>query len=425
MTAPAPAQESSPPPVPAAPRTRRRIGLWVGIPVIVLLLVAVIAVVVLVGGTAARDKGNQYLLDPQNYGATGTSVLASIIDDHGVQVTIVRGLADLRVTPKPDAHTTVVVSNTAVLRPDTAAAFADRVREADRIVLLSPSSGTLSLLDWPIDGDRDPGIVPPGDSVAAGCTAAGIDPGDVVTARSYGYRAFDAGPPAAGAHNCFRVGDAAQVAIAPDSLVGPDLVALNASMTTNEQIESFDNAGVSVRLLANTDRILWYIPQADDVASASEEQSILPRFIGPAFLLAFFVVVALALWRGRRFGPVATEPLPAVVRAIETTRSRGRLYRRAADASRTAAILRVHTLDRLSGYLGLPYDPGRAIDAIGAVPVDDPAVTTICDAVTTITGRDLGQVSALLAGPLPADDAGLLTFTTELTTLEKEVRRTP
>ncbi|MGW0038036.1 DUF4350 domain-containing protein [Gordonia sp. NPDC003376] len=410
----------------AAPRPRRRIGLWIGIPVIVVLLIAVIvAMIALVGGTAARDKGNHNLLDPENYGAPGTSALAAIIADHGVDVKIVRGLSDLRVTPRPDEHTTVVVSNTAVLRSDTAQAFDERVHGADRIVLLSPSTTTLSLLDWPIDGDRDPGIVPPGDSVTAGCSAPGIATDDAVTAQSYGYRAVDSGSSPADVHNCFRVGDAAQVAIAPAPLTGPDRVALNATMTTNEQLEQFDNAGVSVRLLASTDHILWYVPQADDVASASDEESILPRFVGPMFLLAFFVVVALALWRGRRFGPVATEPLPAVVRAIETTRSRGRLYRRAADASRTAAILRIHTLERIGGYLGLPYDPGRAISAIGAVPVDDPAVTTLCDAVATLTGYDPGQVSALLAGPLPTDDAGLLTFTTELTTLEKEVRRTP
>ena len=53
-------------------------------------------------------------------------------------------------------------------------------------------------------------------------------------------------------------------------------------------------------------------------------------------------VLLLALWKGRRIGPLVAEQLPVVVRASETVEGRGRLYRsrrasdRAADALRTA-----------------------------------------------------------------------------------------
>ena len=46
------------------------------------------------------------------------------------------------------------------------------------------------------------------------------------------------------------------------------------------------------------------------------------------------------LWRGRRFGPLAVEPLPVVVRASEATRGRARLYRRARAYGRATAALR-------------------------------------------------------------------------------------
>ena len=50
-------------------------------------------------------------------------------------------------------------------------------------------------------------------------------------------------------------------------------------------------------------------------------------------------------------------------------------------------------------------------------PVDD-----IVAAVSRATGRDLATVYALLAGPLPVDDDGLVAFATDLSTLEEEVR---
>ena len=49
-------------------------------------------------------------------------------------------------------------------------------------------------------------------------------------------------------------------------------------------------------------------------------------------------MVAVVVWRARRLGALATEPLPVVVRAVETTRSLGRLYRRAGDRGHAAAV---------------------------------------------------------------------------------------
>ncbi len=59
------------------------------------------------------------------------------------------------------------------------------------------------------------------------------------------------------------------------------------------------------------------------------------------------------LWRGRRLGPLATEPLPVVVKAIETTRSRGRLYRKSGDRAHAADALRSATRARAATRLRL------------------------------------------------------------------------
>ena len=125
--------------------------------------------------------------------------------------------------------------------------------------------------------------------------------------------------------------------------------------------------------------------------------------------------LGLVLWRGRRFGRLVPEPLPVVVRAVETTESRGRLYRRARDASRAGATLQQATRVRLADYLGLPR-PGPSISSRGA----DQALVS---AVSAATGRPVGEVGALLLGPPPTQDDHLLGLAAELAALEKEVRR--
>ena len=65
------------------------------------------------------------------------------------------------------------------------------------------------------------------------------------------------------------------------------------------------------------------------------------------------VVLLVALWKGRRPGPLVAEELPVVVRASETVEGRGRLYRSRRARDRAAAALRTATLQRLLPRLGL------------------------------------------------------------------------
>ena len=96
--------------------------------------------------------------------------------------------------------------------------------------------------------------------------------------------------------------------------------------------------------------------------AGQETPSVVPAWFGPAMLLLASAVVVLGIARGRRLGPVVTEPLPVVVRASETTTSRARLYRRSRDRARMTAILRTATTTRLRSALAA--DPGAPVEAL-------------------------------------------------------------
>jgi hypothetical protein len=120
-------------------------------------------------------------------------------------------------------------------------------------------------------------------------------------------------------------------------------------------------------------------------------------------------IALLALWQARRLGPVVAEPLPVVVRAAETVEGRARLYRRANARDRAADTLRDAALARLVPMVGLPR---------GAEPA------AVVSAVAARSGWPATEVSALLYGPAPGDDAALVRFADNLDRLEREVRRT-
>jgi hypothetical protein len=405
----------------AAPATthspaRGRTALWV---VIALVVVAVLTGLILVvggGGPAPTES-----LDPENPGTTGTAALAAVLDDHGVPVTVARGQRALLAEPRPGSGTTVVVGATEDLGENSARTFLDRVRGADRVIVVAPSWRGLELLGLPVVTSFSSGVT---DSVDARCTSPGVASDDVVLHDDLGYRVIDQNVRAT---SCFTTDDSSALIALPATSGRPEVVVINGAMLQNGDITRFDNAGVALRTFGRSDRILWYVPSIADIGPADDAgDSDIPRAVGPLILLAFFGLLALMFWRGRRFGPLVTEPLPVVVKAIETTQARGRMYHKARADSRSAGQLRVHTTDRLARHLGLPYDAAAATAALGtdhATP--DPRVSAIIGAAARASGRDPRQVYQLLAGALPQTPDDLLLFVTDLTALEKEVRRTP
>jgi len=182
------------------------------------------------------------------------------------------------------------------------------------------------------------------------------------------------------------------------------------SLITNGAILNADNAAIALRLFGATSRLVWYVPSTADIAASDgTSRSIAPAWFGPALVLATSAVLFLCLWRGRRLGPLVTEPLPVVVRAVETTESRGRMYRKARDRNRAMAVLQLATRRRLAAYLGLSAASGTS---------------NVAAAAAAVSGRSYHEVLDLLSSPATHDDSSLLERANTLTTLEKEVRRT-
>jgi hypothetical protein len=382
----------------AAPGRRRRRVFWI---VVFAIVIALVATAVTVGVRRAAHRGVP--LDPGNPGREGAQAVASVLDQRGVEVEVSRDQDSLLSAPAPGAGTTVVVTGTAALSEETARTMLDRVRGADRLVLVQPGRFVLNALGLPIDPS---GTVSPADGVRAGCSLDGLAADDTITPDGRTYSS--SGP---GVTACFLFsGDAQLVALAAAPGRPEVLVLGDAAVLRNSEITRLDNAGVAVRLLGRGERLLWYVPSPLDIASYdTTPTSEVPRAIGPLVLLAFLGLIVLMVWRGRRFGPLVVEPLPAVVKAIETTESRGRLYRKARDTGRAGQTLRARECRRLGSYLGLPA---------GAAP------TAVAREAAAAAGRDPAVITALLAGPPVQGEDALLALAHDLSELEKDVRRT-
>ncbi|MEU6073240.1 DUF4350 domain-containing protein [Micromonospora sp. NPDC047074] len=135
----------------------------------------------------------------------------------------------------------------------------------------------------------------------------------------------------------------------------------------------------------------------------------------PGWLWALLAQLALAalvaaLWRARRLGPPAPEPLPVTVRSTETVLGRARLYEKAGARDATARTLRAAALDRLLPRLHLP-------------PTAPPA--EVAAAVAARTGDDPRWADETLHGGAPATDEELLDLARALDRLTNAVAPQP
>jgi hypothetical protein len=181
------------------------------------------------------------------------------------------------------------------------------------------------------------------------------------------------------------------------------------NLITNGAILDADNAAIALHLFGQTNRLIWYVPTVADIAASdATSRSIAPDWFKPGLVLAASAVVLLCLWRGRRLGPLVTEPLPVVVRAVETTESRGRMYRSSRDRTRALSVLQLATTRRLAAYLGLPVSS---------------TLSSVAAAAAAVSGRRYQEVLDLLTSSEAQDDSSLLERANTLAALEKEVCR--
>jgi hypothetical protein len=373
---------------PVGPRgflTRNRASLLIGVG-----LVAAVAIAALTGGA-----DNTTPMDPDNAGPAGTRAVARVLDAEGVDMTVARRADELEAVAV-GSDTSVVV----VLPANLGEATVDRLLEhtdgAAHLIVLGADIGAAEALGAPVT----PSNADLGDGRGAGC----VDPlFDGLTVEVDSAPVYEGG-------DCFP-GDLGALVLRPRDgllLFGAD------QAFTNDQVLRADNAAVALRLLGQDRRLVWYVPSLADL-SASEGvsmTSLLPRWIFPGLWVAALAVVAVVVWRGRRLGALATEPLPVVVRAVETTRSLGRLYRRAGDRAHAAAALRRSARTRCAERLRL----GSRFDPAGLVRE-----------VARRTGRPETEVAQLLdpppGDPGPSTDRDLINLAQALAELDREVQR--
>ncbi|MBB6628716.1 DUF4350 domain-containing protein [Nocardioides sp. KIGAM211] len=353
-------------------------------------VVAALLVVVFVGAGGARTSTP---LDPDNPDPDGARALARVLEDQGVDVTVVRSAGALE-DADTGAGTTVLVTSTEQLGQSTTDRLLASTRQA-RLVLADPGPGTteaLGVSDLPYQVQ----VPSPRASACDDPTYAGLEI-EVDDALEY---------PVPG--GCFRGEHGAVVAEPRDGVV---LFGAGDALT-NGQVLRAGNAATVLRLLGSGDRLVWYVPTVDDLVGDDgvSLQTLLPRWIRPALWLGGTAVLALVLWRARRFGALSSEPLPVVVKAIETTRSRGRLYRKAGDRGHAAAALRRAARTRMAERLRL-----------GSASAD-----TVVRDVARHVGRPVAEVEALLGpdAPAPTTDHALITLAERLAELDREVRTT-
>jgi len=395
---PAPTSAGSPPP---PRRWRRR---WVLVAVLAAAVVGVAFLFVSQGPGPASSAP----LDPRNPAANGAQALARVLESQGVRVAIARGQAELE-RAGADADTTVFVARTGLLAESTTENLADVASAAERLVLLAPDRTVLRYLapDVTVTDARRAER----DLVATDCRTSDVRSGETLSRSQVEYRSSLADG------TCFsHDGTSVYLSMARHGGIPPMVLLGSTFAPANDQITDAANAAILLRTLGHSSRVVWYVPSREDLpAGDSGIVSVLPRWLGPVLALGGVAFLGLVLWRGRRFGRLVAEPLPVVVRAVETTESRGRLYRRARDAARAGATLQLASRTRLADYLGLPR-PSPWISSRGT----DQALVS---AVAAASGRRVDEVGTLLLGPPPDRDDHLLGLAAELAALEKEVRR--
>ncbi len=355
--------------------------------VVLLLLTAVILGIV-------QSRASRGFLDPEGVDNPGARALARLLDDQGVDVRPVRTNADAVATAGPDDTVLVTV-------PDllTTGQIDRLVDTGARLVLVAAE---LRAADYA-----------PGLSAVLVDEPASVEPEcDLPVAERAGSArlgglGYDGSVSRSAGAACYPVdGEPALAVTATES--GSRVVLLGtADPLTNEHLDDDGNAALALGLLGETERLVWYRPipeQGAETPAAFTDQ--LPGWVrAGAWQLAIAALLA-ALWRARRLGRLVPEPLPVVVRASETTEGRARLYRRGRSREHAAGLLRAAAIRRLAASTQLSSEAGPgAVDAL---------VTTLA----TRTGRPAAEIAALLTGPPPADDTGLVRLADDLDALE-------
>jgi hypothetical protein len=357
----------------------------------VLLAVLVIAGIALVTAylTAPRHGGR---MDADSTDPDGARALVTVLRDHGVDVVVAQTVGDVERAARPDslllvAETYFMVDDDLMKR--LAAAPGDRL-------IVEPVSTTRAALASKIrigSSDSmggDPGCSLP-EANRAGRAQFGFSDTYQAAVDNLGLtRCYD------GAVVRYRDGDRTV------TVVG------SADFMVNSGLLKEGNAALAMNLAGDRARLIWYAPQHVEGESSSSATftDLMPDVVNWIIWQLWLVVLLVALWRGRRLGPLVAEKLPVVVRASETVEGRGRLYRSRRARDRAADALRTASLQRMMPRLGLTAnaEPAAVVAAVAA----------------RCHGR-LEDAHYTLYGPVPATDTDLVHLARQLDDIERQV----
>ena len=353
-------------------------------------IIVLVAIVVLIA-TAARTSGP---FSPDSTEQSGARALAALLENHGVDV---RGTELLDDAVEPGGGKTLLIGPMGQLdRADW-----QRIDNAgwSHIILIRPGSRALEALA--------PGVEDTGQTLSARSREPDCDLPAAVKAGTATVGGSTYSAPST-AQTCYGDGISDTVIrLETDGRI-VDVVGSQRSFT-NDQIADDGNAALALNLIGTHQDLTWYLPQWEssgyDDPSEDGPPLIPPDVRYIAWALAFAVLV-VALWRGRRLGPVVAERLPVIVRAAETTEGRARLYRRSRARDRAAAALRESALGKLHKAHGIPRraEPSAVVATVAAR-----------------TGRDPAMLYELLYGLPPLSDPALMSLSHELDVLTQEV----
>jgi hypothetical protein len=357
---------------------------------VLLSLVVIIAIATLTTYLTAPRLGGP--MDPGSTYRDGTHALVALLRERGVDVVEAPDIAAAERAARPGTLI-AVLPTLQLLDKDVLRRLGDL--PGDRL-LVAPTSKTREALASRIDVA---GSVPFGGS-EPGCDLREANrAGEVALGVSDEYESVDDFP----ITSCYG---GALVRYTDD---GRSVTVVGSSdFMTNGGLLTAGNAALAMNLAGTNHRVIWYAPQERQGESdaGAEISDLIPPAVRWIVIQLCLAIALVAVWRGRRLGPLVAERMPVVVRASETVEGRGRLYRSRRARDRAATALRTATLQRMLPRLGLSNS------------AEPPAIVS---AVAQRSGEHAQTLAHILFGPPPQSDDGLVNLARELDNIERQV----
>ncbi|MEU3974267.1 DUF4350 domain-containing protein [Streptomyces bacillaris] len=386
-----------------------------------LLIALLILVIAGITFAAVRSGTNYGHLDPRSPDPKGSRAAAELLKDRGVSVTVATTLDEATAAVGPD--TTLLVTGPNLLTPSQQRRLHEATSASTgRTLLIAPGPAAVSRLAPGVRAEphRPVSAIPPSCALPAARSAGTADMGGIR------YTAHGSTATA-----CYPSDGTPSLLVRKERGDGDTVLLGSPDFLHNERLDQQGNASLALQLLGSRAHLVWYLPSLTDPSATSDDGSpdgtddgrtgeetsgdgsdfldLIPSgWLWGTLQLALAAVLA-AIWRSRRLGPLVMERLPVSIRASESAEGRAGLYRKANARDRAAASLRAAARTRIARLTGVTAREAHTSHVLL------PAVA----ARTTTTD---GELSILLFGPAPADDAALVLLADHLDALEREVR---